>query len=67
MGEESVGQAATMRARSVAMAAASSTAPDSAAPWAKNPKFPVFFEGVPVLSSPLMYFAGVGKSSQDFA
>ena len=55
MGAGSIGQAATIRARSAAKATASDTAPDFAAPWAKKPIFPVFLRGVPVLSSPLWF------------
>ena len=67
MGAGSIGQTATIRARSAAKTPTSATAPEFAAPWSKKPIFPAFSRGVLVLSSPLMIFAGVGKSSQALA
>ncbi len=64
MGAGSSGQAATIRARSAAKTPTSETAPEFAAPSARNCEFPAFSRGVPVLSSPLVIFAGRGKSSQ---
>lgn len=66
MGAESIGQTATIWARSAARLAASATAPEFAAPSAKSREFPAFSRGVPVLSSPLMIFAGLRRTWQRF-
>jgi hypothetical protein len=67
MGAESIGQTATIRANSAAKTPTSEAAPDCAARLSKNLEFPVSSCGVLVLSSPLMYFAGIGKKSQALA
>ncbi len=54
MGAGSMGQAATIRARSAAKAAASSTAPEFAPPSSELLEFPVFSWGVLVPCPPLL-------------